>query len=136
MDIRSLNGSDYDDILVDWWKDWGWSDPPSKDILPDNGECGAIVYQDDIPVCAGFLYTSNSELCWISWIISNKRYKDRKKRKESIKALIETLSLAGKETGNKYCYINFTGQHLVNVCEELGYVKGSLTQEMIKVWEN
>ena len=30
FNIRKLNPSDYDDVLVGWWKDWGWT-PPAKD---------------------------------------------------------------------------------------------------------
>jgi hypothetical protein len=136
MNIRKLNKSDYNDILIQWWRDWGWKIPPSIDMLPDEGESGAIVYQGDVPVCAGFIYTSNASLCWISWIISNKEYRDRTKRKESIKALIETLSLAGKNLGAKYCYVNFNSPHLVKPSEELGFIKGSVTQEMLKIWDN
>ena len=136
MEIRKLNKYDYHDILLEWWKDWGWKTPPKLDILPDEGESGVIVYQGDTPVCAGFIYTSNASLCWISWIVSNKQYRDRSKRKESIKALIETLSIVGKNLGAKYCYVNFDSPHLVKPSEELGFIKGSITQEMFKIWEH
>ena len=135
MNIRKLNEEDYQDILVKWWLDWGWETPPNRDILPENGESGVIVYQDEVPVCAGFIYSSNSSVAWISWIISNKNYRDREKRRESIKSLIETLSVVGKNLGAKYCYINFSSSHLVKPSEELGFVKGSVTQEMFKIWE-
>ena len=39
FNIRKLNSTDYDNILVEWWKDWGW-DAPAKDFLPDDGEGG------------------------------------------------------------------------------------------------
>ena len=35
--IRKLNKTDYDNILLKWWKDWRWTAPP-KDFLPDDGE--------------------------------------------------------------------------------------------------
>lgn len=135
MNIRKLTREDYSDILVHWWKDWEWEKPPALDILPDQGESGVIIYQEDIPVCAGFIYTSNASLCWISWIVSNKKYTDRKKRKESISALIETLSYIGKNLGARYCYINFDSPHLIKPSEELGFVKGNITQEMLKIWD-
>ena len=134
--VRKLNKSDYYDILIDWWKDWGWDSPPDIEILPDEGESGVIVYQDDVPVCAGFIYTSNASLCWISWIVSNRNYRDREKRKESIKMLIETLSITGKKLGAKYCYLNFSNKHLIKPSEDLGFTRGSITQEMIKIWEH
>jgi len=61
ISVRPLKENDYDDILVGWWKDWGW-DPPVKDFLPDNGTGGLIVYHLDNPVCAGFMYMTNSKV--------------------------------------------------------------------------
>ena len=44
FNIRPLELDDYDTILVDWWKDWGWT-PPPKDFLPDMGYM--VYYNDD-----------------------------------------------------------------------------------------
>jgi hypothetical protein len=33
FNIRVLVENDYDDILVPWWKEWGWT-PPVRDWLP------------------------------------------------------------------------------------------------------
>lgn len=134
MRVSKLIESDYSNILCKWWKDWRWLAAPSKDALPDDGTGGLIVYDGDTPVCAGFLYISNSKVCHISWIISNFNYKDRLKRKEALTLLIDSLSVIGFELGYKYCYINFNTEHLVNVCEDLGFSKNSVSKEMIKVW--
>jgi hypothetical protein len=53
--IRRLEDNDYDNILLTWWKAWGWEAPP-KDFLPNDGVGGFIVYDNDIPVCAGFVW--------------------------------------------------------------------------------
>ena len=37
--IRKLEPSDYEEVLVGWWKDWGWQ-APAQDFLPENGEGG------------------------------------------------------------------------------------------------
>lgn len=42
MEVRNLIHSDYDEILVKWWKDWRWV-APSRDFLPDDGNGGLIV---------------------------------------------------------------------------------------------
>ena len=62
--IRELNETDYDDILVDWWLQWGWV-PPQRDFLPNNGKGGIIIYDDETPVCAGFMYLTNSKVAWV-----------------------------------------------------------------------
>ena len=74
FNIRPLQEGDYENILCGWWRDWKWV-PPVKDFLPEDGTGGYIVYDGDIPVCAGFMYTTNSRAAWCDWIISNIEYK-------------------------------------------------------------
>jgi hypothetical protein len=131
--IRELNESDYDNILVDWWKQWGW-EPPQKDFLPDNGKGGIIVYDQDTPVCAGFMYITNSKVAWVDWIISNKEYTKKPHRKDAIKLLVSTLTGICKNTGSKYVYALIKSRHLIETYEQLGYIKGDrYTSEMIKL---
>jgi hypothetical protein len=131
LTIRQLNENDYQDILVGWWKDWGWI-APEKDFLPDDGKGGYIVYDGDIPVCAGFIYITNSRVAWVDWIISNKEY--REKRREAIIMLIDTLTNLSKMSGSKYAYALIKNDSLIKTYESLGYIKGdSYTSEMIKI---
>jgi len=133
LNVRVLREGDYDNILVKWWKDWRWT-PPTKDFLPNNGNGGYIVYDDDIPVCAGFMYLTNSKVVWCDWIISNFKYKDRKKRKKAILLLISTISEIAKELDKKYVYALLKNKPLINTYKELGYVEGgSYTHAMIKI---
>ena len=78
FDIRPLNSEDYDTILVDWWKDWGWT-PPPKDFLPDNGKGGMMILDGEIPVCAGFIYMTNSNVYLLEFMVSNKKYRKKPK---------------------------------------------------------
>jgi hypothetical protein len=131
--IQELKESDYDNILVDWWKQWGW-EPPQKDFLPDNGKGGIIVYDQDTPVCAGFMYITNSKVAWVDWIISNKEYTKKPHRKDAIKLLVSTLTGICKNTGSKYVYALIKSRHLIETYEQLGYIKGDkYTSEMIKL---
>jgi hypothetical protein len=131
--IRELNESDYDNILVAWWKQWGW-EPPQRDFLPDNGKGGIIVYDQDTPICAGFMYITNSKVAWVDWIISNKEYTKKPYRKDAIKLLVSTLTEICKNTGSKYVYALIKSRHLIETYEQLGYIKGDrYTSEMIKL---
>lgn len=133
LTIRQLNDNDYQDILVGWWTEWGWT-APEKDFLPDNGTGGYIVYDGDIPVCAGFIYVTNSRVAWVDWIISNKQYREKGKRKEAITTLIDSLTNLSKMSGSKYAYALIKNNSLIQTYESLGYVKGdSYTSEMIKL---
>jgi RimJ/RimL family protein N-acetyltransferase len=133
LTIRQLNENDYQETLVNWWKDWGWI-APEKDFLPDDGMGGYIVYDGEIPICAGFIYVTNSRVAWVDWIISNKNYREKEKRREAIKTLIESLTNISKMSGSKYAYALIKNKSLIQTYEKLGYTRGdSYTSEMIKI---
>jgi hypothetical protein len=131
--IRPLNENDYDTILVQWWRNWGW-EPVEKDFLPDDGKGGLMVLDGDEPICAGFIYTTNSKVAWVDWIISSDTYRKKPERGEAIKLLVETLTNICRNTGHKYSYALIKHSNLVETYEELGYVKGeNYIGEMIKL---
>jgi len=132
FDIRQLQEGDYEKILVNWWGDWGW-EPPQKDFLPDQATGGMIVYDGETPVCAGFVYMTNSKVAWVDWIISNKEYRKKPQRGNAIGLLIETLTGVAKKMGFKYSYALLKHRGLMDTYKELGYIEAdSYTQEMIK----
>jgi len=132
MIIRKLIESDYDEILVDWWKSWRWT-PPSRDFLPENGQGGFIVYDGDTPVCAGFNYLTNSRVGWCEFIISNFDYKEKEKRKDAITILINTIDEVLKISGCKYVFTSVKNKSLTETYKELGYTEGSSNSlEMVK----
>jgi hypothetical protein len=132
LNIRPLTESDYEDTLVEWWKDWRWT-PPPKDFLPDNGT-GFMVSDNDTPICAGFFYITNSKVGWCEWVISNMEYKNRKNRQQAFSLLIDTLTNVCQKSGMRYVYALLHNKSLVNVYENLGFVQGSkYTTEMIKI---
>lgn len=131
--IRPLIKEDYDDILKGWWEDWGWT-APTRDFLPEDGTGGIMVMDENTPVCAGFMYMTNSKVAWVDWIISNKEYKKKPHRREAIKLLVSTLTDISKNLGNVYCYALIKNQSLIDTYKELGYLKGDeYVGEMIKI---
>jgi hypothetical protein len=138
LKIRPLNENDYEEILTGWWSQWNWT-APAKDFLPENGTGGMIVYDGDVPICAGFIYVTNSSVAWVDWIISNKEYRGKddageSKRKKALKLLISTLTNISKKSGGKYAYALIKNKSLIQTYEELGYIKGdAYTSEMIKL---
>jgi len=130
--IRPLVAEDYDKTLFQWWFDWRWT-PPSRDFLPENGTGGYIVYDEDMPVCAGFMYETNLKAVWCDWIISNTKYKDRTKRKEALSLLIKTISEQARMLNKKYVYALIKNKPLINVYKKQGFKEGSsYTHELIK----
>ena len=98
LNIKPLGSNDYDDILVQWWRDWRWT-PPKKDFLP---EMGYMVYYNDEPICAAYLYITNSKVVLLEFIISNFKFKDKLIRKEALLMLIETVTSLAAGLGKKY----------------------------------
>ncbi len=131
--IRPLVATDYDIILLQWWSDWRWT-APSRDFLPDNGTGGYMVYDGETPVCAGFMYETNSKAIWCDWVISNIKYKDRTKRKEALSLLIKTISEQARMLNKKYVYALIKNKPLINVYKKQGFIEGaSYSHELIKV---
>lgn len=135
MTIRKLSESDYDNILIGWWGDWGWA-APSRDFLPDNGAGGLIVFDGEEPVCAGFIYVTNSKACWVDWIISSKTYRGKVNRTEAIDLLISSLTQLCEASGGKYAYALIKHNSLIEVYEKNGYSRAdNYNTEMIKKWQ-
>ena len=133
FNIMLLKYEDYDNILVGWWKDWGW-EAPTREFLPQDGKGGVIVYDGDTPVCAGFLYNTNSKVAWVDWIISNKQYRVKPNRQEAIELLIDSLTNMAKGLGKGFTYALIKHDGLIKTYESLGYIQGdSYNKEMIKV---
>lgn len=132
FNIRPLNSNDYDNILLKWWSDWKWTAPP-KDFLPQNGTGGILVLDEETPICAGFLYATNSSICWVDWIISNKQYRKKPQRTQAISVLLNKLTEMGSNLGFEYSYALIKHKPLIEKYESMGYVQGENYQiEMIK----
>lgn len=132
FNIRVLKENDYNDILVPWWKDWGWT-PPVKDFLPLNGLGGIMIEWQGTPVCAGFVIQSDTKVAWVDWIVSSKTFREKPHRRDALHLLVQTLTDVARERGNKYVYALIKNSPLVDVYLNNGYVKGdNYNFEMIK----
>ncbi len=130
FNARKLTEQDYS-MLVDWWKWWRWS-PPSKNLLPNNGTGGIIIEKNNIPVVAGFLYFTNSEMVLLEWIVSNPKYKESD-RKDAIEMLISVSEQVCRKENKKYMFTIGRSKHLRETHEKLGWsVDTKSSYEIIK----
>ena len=130
FNARKLTEQDYS-MLVDWWKWWRWS-PPSKNLLPNNGTGGIIIEKNNIPVVAGFLYFTNSEMVLLEWIVSNPKYKESD-RKDAIEMLINVSEQVCRKENKKYIFTIGRSKHLRETHEKLGWsVDTKSSYEIIK----
>ena len=131
LNIRRLEESDWD-TLVYWWDTWPeWVAPP-KDFLPDNGKGGFMVEKNDIPIVAGFLYTTNSKGVLLEWIISNPDYKD-KDRNDAVELLINGAENVSRKLGYKYMFSIGRNKRLIETHKKLNWkVDKKPSHELIK----
>ena len=120
LKIRKLKESDWD-TLVSLWKMWPeWKQHPTKDLLPENGTGGFIVEKNNTPIIAGFLYTTNSKVGWIEWIVSNKNYRE-KDRKKAAELLVSGIEHVAKISGCEIILSVGRNKGLIETHRNLGY---------------
>lgn len=118
LNLRILEESDYEN-MCSWWRWWRWPEV-CKDVLPMNGTGGLMVCKGDTLIAAGFLYMSNSRVCWMDWIVSNPEYRD-KDRKDAIGMLVNGLEDVAKAQGYTVIISIARNKSLINIHEQLGY---------------
>jgi len=79
-----------------------------------------MIEKNNIPIVAGFVYETNSEVVILEWVISNPKYKG-KDRKKAIELLITEVEKRTKELGYKYMFSVGRNKHLINTHEKLGW---------------
>tara|TARA_R100000656_G_scaffold20193_1_gene18214 strand:+ start:219 stop:629 length:411 start_codon:yes stop_codon:yes gene_type:complete len=132
LNIRRLEDSDWD-TLVSWWDAWpDWVALP-RDFLPDNGKGGFMVEKNNIPIVAGFLYTTNSKVVLLEWIISNPDYKEID-RQNAIELLINGAENVSKASGYKYMFSIVRNKHLIATHKKLKWkVDSKSSHELVKI---
>jgi len=131
LNIRRLQEEDWD-TLCRWWEAWPkWVNPP-KSFLPDNGKGGFMVEKEGRPICAGFIYLTNSDAVLLEWIVSDPEYRD-KDRKQAIELLITSAEEACKSLGKVHMFSIGRNRHLIETHKKLGWtVDEDPSHELIK----
>ena len=134
MEYRIAKYSDYE-MLQEWWKVWRFTSPPIITLPQEDNEyfSGVIAYENNKDIACGFLYKTNSALCWLEYIVTNPNTTSEE-RNLGIKTVIEQLSIKAKELGYEAIFSSIKNEILINKYKELGFIEGSKgTTEMIKI---
>ena len=131
MKLRTLTEQDWN-TLCNWWEAWPkWVNPP-KSFLPDNGKGGFMVEKDGKPICAGFIYLTNSDAVLLEWIVSDPEYRESD-RKDALELLITGAEAACKKVGKKHMFTIGRNRHLIDTHKKLGWsVDPDPSHEIIK----
>ncbi|WP_395073867.1 hypothetical protein [Flavobacterium sp.] len=132
FNIRVLTDDDFP-ALQKWWKWFRFSAPP-KDYLPDEGRGGIMVTKNEIDVCAGYLFFTNSKMAWLEFIVSNNEYRD-KDRQDAICFLINEATDLARRRGFKVVFTSIKHKSLIKHFLKCGYSIGSenTTELIIKL---
>ena len=133
LTIRKLTEKDWG-TLVDMWNSWPeWKDKaPTKDLLPENGTGGYVVEKNGEAITAGFMYTTNSKVAWLEWVVSKRDYRGDD-RKEALELLIKGIEHVAISSGFNIILSIARNKGLINTFKELDYsVDENSSFEVIK----
>lgn len=82
------------EIACGWWKFWKFPAPPI-DFLPVNMICA---YNENEPVCIGFLYYTDSKIAWLEFIVSNNKA-NKEDRARGIEMILSSARILADALG-------------------------------------
>ena len=111
-------------MMTSWWDGGRLGKPQCQQeiIYQTMQQEVFIIYDEDTPVCAGFVYNTNSSIAWCEFIVTNFEYKDRKKREECLNILGAKITEAAKDAGKGYLMTLLRSELLKKVCKDQGYL--------------
>lgn len=118
LQTRLLTENDYE-TLVAWWKANRFP-APAQEMLPLNGTGGIMVTKNGIDICAGFLYTTNSKIAWLEFIVANFEYREND-RENAIKLLITNLCQIASDVDFKVVFTSVKHPSLINHFKDVGF---------------
>jgi len=111
MNIRLFNPSDYE-LLCSWWKEHNWPSIPFE-FLPKIG----IIVDDCV---AGFIYSTDSKICWLEFIISDPK-SENYKRQVALNILIEEACKTSSALGFKAIFTSVSHKRLIQKYQNNGF---------------
>lgn len=107
----------YYPIFYEWWNSWKhFKSPIPPEMLSKNG---VLISHGDIPICAGWVFSTDSNTAIAGWLISTKKHKD--KRKECLYELIIQLENLAKKLGFELLNFPASNPYLRDKLENLGF---------------
>ena len=103
-----------------------------REVLPDNAKSGLIIFDKTKPICAGFIYLTNSKVALIEWVISDKKYNDKRKKVKALNLLIDALILTCSILKIKYIKADNESKSLTKAFIKKGFEKGDIVTHLIK----
>lgn len=120
MNSRYFTETDYGK-LVEWWNAYNFTPIPMSSL----SSIGIMVSNEEEETVCGFLYLSNSDLCWVEFIVSNPNIKDKAIRTKAITQCINQLCEVAKEMNYRIAFTSLENKNLQDKYLSCGFVLGS-----------
>ena len=101
--IRPYNPNDYTK-LASWWSAHKWP------VLPEHylPKTGIIVESNSNPICAGFLYRTDSAFAWLEFVVADPN-SDKIERRQGLDLLVAALLDEAQKQG--FSAVHTSAQH-------------------------
>lgn len=104
------------DMIAGWWTRHGW--PPVNQAALS--EIGLLVYDDDTPLCAGWLYLMTKYWALIEWVVVNPDA-PRKRRAVGVELLLERLVSEAKFFNVQAIFTSLKSSGLIRLYQRQGF---------------
>jgi len=104
--------------ICSWWQKHD-SYAPMPDHLPPTG---IIVENAKSPICAGFLYNTDSKICVFEFVVSNPEV-SKEDRDKCLKLLIETIQEIAKELEYTLIYTSINIEAYIKKLKSAGFIE-------------
>lgn len=105
-------------IISKWWKDQNWPIVPLEN-LPTYG---LMVWLDEVPLAAGFIYQTDSSMALLEWIVSNPEVA-HELRGQALDILLDDLCFMAKKLGFKQLFTMAKNERLIEREKSHGFLK-------------
>lgn len=116
MKVRDFQSEDYE-IVSQWWGQWGWPAIPLEFLSPE----GIVIENDGLPVCATWIYLTNTPICWIENYISDKGA-DKAIRGDALDLLVLSSLEKAKDLGAAVAMSSIRHAGLGKRLEKSGFI--------------
>lgn len=103
-------------IIQEWWKQHG-SFAPKPEHLSSTG----LLIEADDPLCAGWLYNTDSKICVFEFVVSNPNV-NKDLRDAALTLLIEEIKKLACQRGYELIYSSVKGIKYISRLQAAGFV--------------
>ena len=118
MQITQYDEASHYQVICSWWKAHNWPCIP-PDHLPRQGY---IIYNQDTPLIAGFVYKTDSAFCLFEFIVANPEVRGIK-RSIAFDFLVEAVVKYSIGVGAKSLFISANNGGLMKKLEKNNFIK-------------